>query len=206
MRYSLDNLLPMRFINHFQLLSSAVYILLQEKISQNDISKAESRLISFADQFETLYGEKNLTMNFHMLRHTANSVRFLGPLWVQSNFSFETKNGELVHSRQATKGYLQQLAWKYCMKIGLTSEKKINNVDSNVTCSTKSIKIQLDDNDMHAFRNCGFNLRSNAFYVHNNITIHGKKITSKKYKVVSTVDYFVHFNNEIGAVNFFFSF
>lgn len=39
LRYCLEDLLPMRYINHFQLLSSAVYSLLEEKISQENIVK-----------------------------------------------------------------------------------------------------------------------------------------------------------------------
>lgn len=123
LRYCLIDLIPLRFIDNFQLLSASIYMLLEQEISPENISLAESKLICFCDGFEKLYGQSQITMNLHLLRHIANSVRHLGPLWSQSTFGFETNNGILVHSRQAKNKYLHQLSWKYAMQIGLTSPK-----------------------------------------------------------------------------------
>lgn len=109
-------MLPIRFINHFQLLSASIYLLLQENLTQTDISLAESNLIKFANQFEVLYGKKNIVMCVHLVRHMGIAVRHLGPLWAQSTFAFETNNGKLVHSNQSKNHYLHQIAWKYLMK------------------------------------------------------------------------------------------
>lgn len=123
--FSLKGLLPEKFIKHFLLLSSSTYILLEENISYENISFAEKNLNDFVNKFEELYGQKNVTMNVHLLKHIAESVRYLGPLWHQSTFCFETFNGILVHSRASTKDYLQQLAWKYCMNVTLRKGKNV---------------------------------------------------------------------------------
>lgn len=80
LRYSLDRLLGSRFIDHFYLLSSATYILSKKKITLDEIKEAKTMLVKFADDFETLYGKHNVTMNIHLLRHFADSVLQSGPL------------------------------------------------------------------------------------------------------------------------------
>lgn len=201
LRYSLVDLIPVRFINNFQLLSSSIYLLLEEEVSLENISLAETKLIDFADGFEKLYGQTQITMNVHLLRHIANSVRYIGPLWSQSTFGFETNNGILVHSRQAKNKYLHQLSWKYSMKLGLDSPHK----NESGTLCTGSISIPIGSDEFETFEKCGIHLTSNHCNAYAQIKIHGKKFTSKKSKVVSTVDYFIQCRNkEIGAVKYYF--
>lgn len=101
LRYCLVDLLPMRYINNVQLLSSSVYMLLRSRITPENLLLAETRLYQFADEYEVLYGQENVTMNLHLCRHVAESVRNLGPLWAQSAFGFETNNGVLVRTNKA---------------------------------------------------------------------------------------------------------
>lgn len=187
LRYCLIDLIPLRFIDNFQLLSASIYMLLEQEISPENISLAESKLICFCDGFEKLYGQSQITMNLHLLRHIANSVRHLGPLWSQSTFGFETNNGILVHSRQAKNKYLHQLSWKYAMQIGLTSPKPREN---DIVCTGK-IAVPIESGEFRT--------------AYTKIKIRGKKFTSKKSKRVSTVDYFIQCNNKtIGAVEYYF--
>lgn len=167
---SLVDLLPMRYIIHFRLLSSATYMLLKETVSHQEINEAEERMNKFVEQFEEFYGKYNMTMNVHLLRHISNSVRHVGPLWCQSTFGFETNNGNLVHSRNSKKDILHQITWKYCMKFDMT-KKAIDN-DSNVTAGGRT--------KMASF--------PNGVFAH--IAFRGKKFTSKISKNVSTIDFF----------------
>lgn len=139
LRYSLNGLLEKCYIDNFQLLSSAVYTLLLEKISFEEISIVESKLKHFTDEYENLYGRHNVTINTHLLRHIGTAVRNLGPLWAQSAFGFETNNGHLVKTT-SKKGILHNLTWKYCTRSYLMSttnnHNKLSN-DSNVSLGGK---------------------------------------------------------------------
>lgn len=201
LRYALTDLLPMRYINHFQLLSSSIYILLQQSISLENIVLAERRLNEFADQFEQFYGREKVTMNLHLLRHMCNSVRHLGPLWAQSTFGFETNNGVLVRSKKAKRHFLQQIAWKYSMKPTVKQFEKSKTDDPVVLLGAKSV---LSVIDVSIVNGLGFDLQSNeATFSH--ITVRNVKYTSKKSKVVTTIDYFVQLSNlEIAAIQFYF--
>lgn len=81
-------------------------------------------LHKFADKFEEYYGRHNVTMNLHLIRHIANSVLQLGPLWAQPKFTFETNNGVLAKPNHAKKDFLQSLSWKYVMKSKLERKAK----------------------------------------------------------------------------------
>lgn len=111
----LPGLLPKRYVDHFMLLSSAIYMLLEKSIPVENIDIAERQLEQYANEFETLYGKVNVTMNLHLVRHAANSVRYNGPLWAQSAFAFEGNNGEL-QKINSTNNILHSMAWKYAMK------------------------------------------------------------------------------------------
>lgn len=202
MRYSLVGVLPNKFITHFQILSSSIYALLQENISHEQISSAESNLNKFADMYEELYGKKNVTMNIHLLRHIANAVRNLGPLWAQSTFGFETNNGILVHSRTAKREYLQQISWKYCMSMTLDKNAKAN--DPFLSLGKKK-RITFDLQDVSTLNEYGFNIIDHSFNVYTDVSIRGTKFTSKNSKQTSTIDHFVRFHDEkIGAIKYFF--
>lgn len=207
MRFSLVGCLDNRFLSHFQLLSSSIYTLLQENISCDEISEAETKLNKYADGFEEHYGKDNVTMNVHLLRHLANSVRHLGALWTQSTFGFETNNGVLVHSNQSRDNYLHQLSWKYCTKKEIAPRKNAQSGETNdQTIIWGGMKtMHIDSQDTKVFTDCGFSLPSSIFKIYTHITINGVKYKSERSKVVSTIDYFVRFSNkEIGAVKYYF--
>lgn len=198
-RYCLIDMLPMRYINHFQLLSSAIFMLLQKRISQEHISLAENRLKQFADEFEDFYGAHNVTLNLHLLRHIANGVRHNGPLWAQSTFSFETNNGILVRSNHATNNFLMELSWKYSVKKTLENEASEKNT---LLGGKKTIRIGLEEKSI--LSKFGFDSRSDILTIYTFFSIRDIKFTSLKSKQISTIDYFVELQTgEIGLINYY---
>lgn len=203
LRFCLVGLLPIRYIDHFQLLSSAIFTLLQEKISQEDILTAEERLNVFADKFEDCYGKHNVTMNLHLLRHIANGVRHLGPLWAQSTFSFETNNGVLVKSNQATNDFLHCLAWRYTVKKSL--DEKIEENDRETYVGGRST-IRINSEEISELNEIGCNIDSNILVIYRFINFGKTRITSLKSKEKTTADFFVQLRcGEIGIVEYYFA-
>lgn len=115
MRFALQGLLEKKYLKHFEILSSAVYTLLKHSISQEEIDDAAEKLIKFADDFETLYGEEAVTMNVHMVRHYRECVTEVGPLWSYSMFGFEKNLGNLKKAVTNPTDALETISFDYCM-------------------------------------------------------------------------------------------
>lgn len=185
---TLNGLLKKCYIDHFQLLSSAIYTLLLEKIPLEDISIAEDKLNRFANEFECLYGAENVTMNMHLLRHMANAVRNLGPLWSQSAFGFETNNGTLVKT-SSKKGILHSLAWKYCSRMALGIMK--NEFEPSITAGGKK-SMSLNTTEMTILQTALPQLTSHTQIVFEFVMVNGIKYGSEKSKKqTASDDYFV---------------
>ncbi len=61
-----------------------------------------------------LTGEKNCTMNIHMLCHLTECVKDWGPLWAYSCFTFESANNhlrKLFHGTKDMSKQVQYLLW-----------------------------------------------------------------------------------------------
>ena len=54
-------------------------------------------------------GPKHTTMNVHLLAHLSRCVKFWGPLWVYSCFSFEGLNQHLKKLFHGTKNMSEQV-------------------------------------------------------------------------------------------------
>ena len=99
----LYGILPPEHLEHYSLLAHAIFLLLQESISEDNLNQAERCLQTCCKYFQTLYGQRFYTLNVHNLLHLVDCVRDLGPLYVFSCFSFEDKNGfllKLIHGSQ----------------------------------------------------------------------------------------------------------
>lgn len=188
----LEGLLPVRYIKHYQLFSSAIYMLLEQNITAQNLSLADSRLNQFVDQFEELYGSHNITMNMHLLKHMANCVRRLGPLWSQSSFAFETNNGVIVRSTQAKRDFLHQISWKYSVKSTLESTKYLytanKNLDRIVSLGSKKNNFEITTRDLTTLNNCRFDFSNEVITVFESIIFKGTKYTSQISRVVSTMN------------------
>lgn len=77
LRFAVYGLLDKEIIQHFTLLSDAIYILSKSVISKIEIVTADAMLNKFVDKFESFYGINSVTMNLHMLRHYASAFNVL---------------------------------------------------------------------------------------------------------------------------------
>lgn len=200
-RCCLPGCLDKKFIDNFELLSSAIYILLGEKITSEDIRQAEIKLQNFVESFEALYGKHSVTMNIHLMKHIAEGVRQSGPLWCQSAFSFESNNGVFVRSNNAKLNILQSMAWKYTIKP--TIESALDEVIKNDVILKEKFVIQSDSTDHRLLESQGFqNLEKiSTFKV---LKMNSRKFSSIMAKSLQTADYFIELvEGKIGAVKFF---
>ena len=110
--YSLPLLLdflPSLYWHHYSLLVCGLHILLQKELNIAQIEVAEQLLWDFYELLPELYGEASCTMNAHLLSHLSMYARLWGPLWSQSSFGFESKNGilrNLIHGRNEVTNQL----------------------------------------------------------------------------------------------------
>lgn len=198
----LPDLLRTKYIDHFRLLSSAIYILLKESISDADFNLAKIKLEQFVKQFEVLYGQDNVTMNIHMIKHIPKAVNDNGPLWSQSLFGFEANNGVIVKANTCKDKILQQLAWKYSLSRTINKREQT----SGIKLFAKS-KIQLSSRDA-AIINSNSKLSSpndGILMIYKKVERNGKIFKCLESKEMSTVDHFVKTKNDvIAAIKFYF--
>lgn len=135
------NLFPFcfrRYLKHLAQLVDGTHILCSENIAFNKIEEAKVLLSSFVEQFEELYGEKNMVHNVHLLTHLPECVRLNGPLYTYSNYCFEDHIGHLVSLKKGTTDVATQICQKYILEKNLfhyahhspTVHKFIENIDS----------------------------------------------------------------------------
>lgn len=134
----LQGLIPNNYLKHVQRFSAAMYKLLKDSISEEEVNKAENMLMTFVKEHQILFGKQAMVMVVHLLKHIAESVRQLGPAWCHSAFPFERNNGCLLKSVNGTSDVLLQASSKYTLaktlhkkneqpkhKILLGSKKKV---------------------------------------------------------------------------------
>lgn len=112
---ALKDLLPRRFLKHYITLVSAIFILLKDDISHEEITEANNLLTDFVKNFQILYGIHNMRFNVHLLLHLGKCVSRCGPLWAYSAFPFEGGNRELLSFLNGTRYVLQQMADKFLL-------------------------------------------------------------------------------------------
>lgn len=100
-------------------LVDATHILCGVHITFEKIDEAERLLHSFCDDFEILYGEFNAVFNVHLLRHIADCVRNIGPLFTYSNYNFEDQIGHLISLHKGTTDVATQICEKYLLEHNL---------------------------------------------------------------------------------------
>ena len=100
----LEGILPLSYYKHMLLLSTALFSLQREVISDVDLFHISTYLEEFVSSFRDLYGTEYMSYNVHLLLHMTDCVRNWGPLWCYSAYSFESANGlflKLFHGTQA---------------------------------------------------------------------------------------------------------
>ncbi|XP_034237158.1 uncharacterized protein LOC117642758 [Thrips palmi] len=95
--------LPNQYVKHWSLLVLAVYLLLQEEITRQDLKNARLLLRAFVKDVGRLYRQRDNTYNVHQLLHLDLYVKWWGPLWCTAAFSLEGCNGDVVNLTHGTK-------------------------------------------------------------------------------------------------------
>lgn len=88
-------------------------------ISDRQKKKANKLLISFVDEFEHLYGERNMGYNVHQLKHLGECVKRNGPLFGYSNYPMEDYIGHLVSIVNGTTDVTSQICTRYLLEKNL---------------------------------------------------------------------------------------
>lgn len=122
----LPGAIPNKYVQHLRLFSAAVYILLQKTITREEVHRAEEMFRLFAKQHQELFGKESMVMVIHLVKHIAQCVRRLGPLWCHSAFPFERNNGCLLKLAVGTTDVLHQIATKYCLGKAVTNPDEAN--------------------------------------------------------------------------------
>lgn len=136
----LSGLIPNAYVKHVRLFSAAVYTLLKTKITAEEVDEAEEMLEQFVKQHQVLFGEEQMVMNVHLMKHLAESVRKLGPLWCHSAFGFERNNGCLLKLANDTSDVLHQISYKYAL--GKSLDTKMESKSHNKIFLGKSTEIK----------------------------------------------------------------
>ena len=110
---ALAGLLPQKYWDHHALLVIAIYWLLQQSISSHQVEVCQMMLNQYCYQFSSLYSERYMTANLHLLLHLPDTVKLLGPLWVYSCFQFEGQNGLLKSMINGTRQVDKQIISTY---------------------------------------------------------------------------------------------
>lgn len=188
----LIGVLPSRYVNHFQQLSFAIYILLKSYISNDDLIKAEKYLKDFVHEFETIFGKSAMVMNIHLLTHIVESVKWLGPLWTQSAFPFERNNGVLLKSITGATDILDQMTSKYLLQKYLQKSFKCK-VDDSIKFTGRSITMK--DVSLTLYEDCSdkyISIKNQTLNVYRAIQINKVKYTSRaKKELKKSIDYFI---------------
>lgn len=140
--------LPHIYVKHVRLFSAAVYILLKKTITYEEVDRAERMLGLFVKQHQELFGKKSMVMVIHLLKHLAESVRQLGPLWCHSAFPFERNNGYLLKLANGTSDVIHQISSKYCFAKSLQRNTRNEHADT--------------DNDVKILLGKGVNIEESA--------------------------------------------
>ncbi|KAL1446704.1 hypothetical protein MTO96_028757 [Rhipicephalus appendiculatus] len=137
--------LPPRYFRHFALLSEAIFVLILQELSSEQIDHAGWLLTSFVSQAAGLYGQRCMRFNVHQLLHLAEAARQFGPLWAHSAFAFESSNGDLVKLVNAAKAVPAQVLERVVMSqelqillVGLPLPSNVLSFCSTMLWSSKN--------------------------------------------------------------------
>lgn len=195
LRFGLTGLIDIKYIKHFELLSSATFILLKAKITKSEVLQAGEMLIKFANDFETIFSSEAVTMNIHMLRHYGSSVLQCGPMWAYSMFCFEKNIGILKKSCHNPTNALDTIAFDYCLK---RSEPKTVFNEEIVKMRNKVSLTTSEEDVLKSFLLDG---HSDVF---DTIETNQHIYKSKKSRPSKSIDYFIKMQDQsIGSLQFF---
>lgn len=68
---------------------TAINLASADCITNETIEMVQQLLAYFVRQFQEIFGLRHMSSNIHSLLHVHDSLKFIGPLWFYSTFSFE---------------------------------------------------------------------------------------------------------------------
>lgn len=102
--------MPDIYLQHLSYLTEAIYILLCDSISTEQLQKAGKFLDKLYTLFGDLYSKGSCGLNVHnVCLHLVWYVRQWGPLMARSCFPFEDNNAVLLQSLHRTRNVTKQL-------------------------------------------------------------------------------------------------
>lgn len=200
----LQGYVPNVYLKHIRLLSASVYTLLKENITFAEVDEAERMTLSFVKEHQHLFGKDNMVMVIHLIKHMAESVRKLGPLWAHSAFPFERNNGQLLRWVNGTSDVVHQISSKYVLsktisgrkpesknRVLLGREREVRETASHVF-SVSSLEI--------------LNFSNINLFVHLRIRLKNVVYTSVMYtRPKRSIDYFIGLDTGcIGTAKYYF--
>lgn len=196
--YALRGLLDESKVKHFQLLSAATYILLQSELNENEINQAGEMLTTFADRFEEIYGKETVTMNVHILRHYAETVKNCGPIWAYSMFSFEKKMGFVTKAVKNSTDSLETISFHYCM------DRIEPTPTNNEIRMIRPKEMKISENERKIIFESGVKSCSDVLIVSDSINLRGHLFKSIRSIKTKSIDHFIQMKNgDIGAVQMY---
>ena len=139
----LEDQLPAVYFDHFLDLSYGLFILLQEKVSVENVKNVEILFRRFVINMEALYGEENIKINIHFLTHLPECVLNWGCLWAHSAFIPEWFNGQLLDLFHGTQHVAGQMAENHLIKIAVREEAASLLLTKNVPPNVASLLREL---------------------------------------------------------------
>ena len=102
-------LLPPNLFYHLSIFVTAIWLLMDDKISSNDIDVAKILLVHYGRLVESLYGKSEVTYTVHALQHLPEQVKNFGPLILHSGFVFEAMISHLKRLFHGTQCIPEQI-------------------------------------------------------------------------------------------------
>jgi len=173
----LSGILKQKYFEHFCMLSSAIYLILQKSISRVDLQTSHRYLIQYMMLVLLYFGEKSMVYNVHLLKHVIDAILNWGPAWGPNTFIFEGENRNLSQMNTSPGHVGLQLARRYrifssfptlCEKLA-SSEKPLAFLEKITKTTLKNFvrcdgvvlvgrgtEIQLEQEEMDCLLEAGF--------------------------------------------------
>ena len=99
----LKTFLPPQFFYHLSIFVTAIWLLIDDQITSEDIELARILLVHYGRLIESLYGKSEQTYTVHALQHLPEQVKNFGPLILHSGFVFEAMISHLKRLFHGTR-------------------------------------------------------------------------------------------------------
>ncbi|XP_040070774.1 uncharacterized protein LOC120843452 [Ixodes scapularis] len=133
----LRDILPEELLEHFALLVSGLYLLLQNHVTLEDVDTSTTKITKFVVLMQYHFGEAQMTSNVHTLLHLPKSVLLHGPLWSLSCFEFENNMGHLLKLVSSSNGIPFQILSRILLRNNYHQLRSMASEEVRKQCSQK---------------------------------------------------------------------